>query len=718
MLHKNLVFSGVVLLILTAASCVRSVPEPEAAAGERTNEQIDDRLEKLAESITIYRDAYGVPHIFGPTDASVVFGGAFARAEDEFHYVEQAYIKMLGMAASVSGPDWLDWDIFMRKLEIEKHSKEEYLDAPARIQALCDAFADGMNYFLMTHPEIKPQLITHFEPWHALAGYRLFNVSGVGSATLEQIGEPGVLEPFTAYLSSTMWVIGPEKSASGNPMLFINPHIPLDAPYELSLHSDEGLNISGQMAYGIGILPISGHNGDIGWSITANEPDITDVYRERFIADGSGKYRYGEEILVASAWQETITVKNPVGMEQKQYTFEKTIHGPLFRNADNESMALKIAKLTEGGALEQFYNMSRARNLPAFKRAIASMNVPYNNYMYAGRDGHIFYVYGGAIPKRDPQFDWAQPVDGSDRTTDWGEYFSLNELPQLEDPIVGYLQNANSSPFVTTDDEHPDEEQFPAYMFRAERDTAIARRSRKLLGSDRKISFEDLSQFAFDTYLPTAERGIEKLNIEWNAFIAEFPDERAQFEEPMQVLNAWNRKASADSIASALYIALFHSDSDDPVYPTLNRLKQAMDFLESNYGSWRTEYGAFNRLQRLNPASQTTHNDKIYSLPSPGLPFYMGAVFTFNTTTPENSNISYGNHGHSYVGVVEFGNTIRAHSVMAFGQSRDPNSSHYFDQAQLYVEGKFKPAWFEPNDIRENAASVYHPGERGIEAQQ
>ncbi len=702
---KNIVLSAAVFLSLSAAAC--AAPAPDAGAPRQESAP----LVELAESVTIYRDDYGVPHIFGPTDASVVFGAAYARAEDEFDYMEQAVIKLLGRASEVSGEDWLAWDVFMRRLEIERHSRQEYLDAPAHIQALCEAFANGLNYFLETHPGVTPKLIARFEPWHALVGYRLFHVSGVGGATLEQIGEAGVLDPFTGYLASTMWAIGPEKTASGAPMLFINPHIPLDAPYEMSLHSDEGLNIAGQTAYGIGVLPISGHNGEAGWSITANEPDINDVYEERFVSEDSGEYRYGDRTLRAEQWRETISVKTDQGLEERTYDFERTIHGPVFEAPDDKRMALKIAKIAEGGALEQFYDMARAKNLADFKRAIAPMDVTYNNFVYAGRDGHIFYVYGGAIPKRDAQFDWTQPVDGGDPATDWQGFFALDELPQVENPASGYLQNSNSAPFATTDGaDNPDRDAFPAYMFRPEGDTPIARRSRALLGAAQNVTFDQWSDFAFDTYLPTAGYELNALNAEWSAFKAEHPGEAARLEEPLAQLNDWDRRAAADSVATSLYVLMFHLESEAGAYPTVARLAQAIDILEGLTGSWRTEYGALNRLQRLDPATGASYGHGAPSLPSPGLPFYMGAIFTFNTTTPDGSAQSYGNHGHSYIGVVEFGDTVKARSVMAFGQSRDPASPHYDDQSALYVNGQFKPAWFHRAEIEANAARVYRPG--------
>lgn len=694
------------------AACVGGCSMIPEVPSEPVDQSSQSRL-AFAEQVTIYRDKYGVPHVFGPTDASVVFGASYARAEDEFHYLESALIKLMGRAAEIGGEEWLEWDIFLRKLELIRHSKAEYNAAAPEVKALCDAFADGVNYFLETHPELEPMLIGKFEPWHALLGYRLFHVSGIDDHTLSQIDQAGILSPFTAYLASTMWAIGPEKSASGAPMLFVNPHIPLDAPYEFSMHSDEGLKISGQSAYGIGILPISGHNGKMGWSITANEPDINDVYLEAFSQDNSNQYRVGDTVLTVETWAEQITIETENGSEANIYEFSRSVHGPLFNTPQGERAALRVAKLSDGGVLSQFYNMSRAQNLAEFKTAIAPMNLTYNNIAYAGRDGHIFYVYGGAIPIRDEQFDWSNPVDGADISTDWNGYLALEALPQIEDPRSGYIQNSNSSPFTTTNSENPKREDFPSYIFQSEEDTLIALRSRQILEHEDQISFERLSQLAFDTYLPTAENEIELLLAEYHQLKLDAPDAAQQFAEPIENLETWNQRARTDSIATSLYVAFFHSNSEHPEYPMLDRLAQSIEILKAQYGDWRVPYGTFNRLQRRVPPSNPAFGDKGASLASAGTPFYMGAVLTFNTETPDGSNVSFGNHGHSYVGVFEFAkNNTKASSIMAFGQSRDPESAHFSDQSALYVDGKMKRAFFNRDDIQRGAVEAYHPGRR------
>ena len=663
-----------------------------------------ERLRHTAQQVEIYRDRYGVPHVYGPTDASVIFGATYARAEDEFHYMEQAYIKLLGRAAEVKGESWLAWDVLMRKLELKRFSQEEYQRAPVQIKQLCDAFADAMNYYLLKNPEVKPLLITQFEPWHALLGYRLFHVSGIDGATQYHIGQPGVLDVFTGYLASTMWAIAPKKTQSGHAMLFINPHIPLDAPYEWHLHSHQGLHVSGQTAYGIGILPISGHNGHMGWSVTANAPDINDVYIETFDPNNDAKYRYGEQWLDSMTWHENIIVKTPEGLQTQTHEFKKTQHGPVFENLQKQQVALKVAKVAHGGVLEQFYHMAQAHNLEQFKQAIAPMNLTYNNIAYAGQDGHIYYVYAGAIAKRSTEFDWRNPVDGSDPKTDWHGYYALSELPQVENPSSGYIQNSNSAPFFTTTKENPQDTQFPAHMFSyPEQDTAIAARSRNILQQENKISLDRLSTLAFDTYLPGAARFIQHMQSQWQAFAAKHPDKASTVQGPMQLLKAWDNKVTTDSVASTLYMGIYMKQPEDQPFALLLTLDSVVQELQQKYGDWRIAYGQLHRLQRNYPEASA-------SLAVPGLPFHTGAIFTFNGENKD--GITYGQHGHSFVSVIEFGPKVKARSVLAYGQSRQPESPHYFDQAQLYAQGTLKPAWFEFQDVKANSHPPYHPGEK------
>ncbi|HZG23612.1 MAG TPA: penicillin acylase family protein [Chitinophagaceae bacterium] len=683
--------------------CILTFFSSKAEAQQNNSENSAGRqIPVTRRNVTIYRDTYGVPHIFGRTDADAVFGATYARAEDEFGYMEDAYIKMTGQAAAVKGEAWLPWDELIKKLEVEAYSKAEYEAAPPDIKLLCDAFAAGLNYYLEKHPEVKPKIITHYQAWHALAGYRLFHLSALDNFTVDYLRLPE-LNSFVGYLASTMWAISPSKSATGNAMLFINPHIPLDAPYEFHLHSKQGLNISGQVAYGVGILPISGHNALTGWSITANKPDVSDLYVEQFSTADTMRYKYGGDLRRASGWQDIIKIKTAAGLVNKTYQFYKTEHGPVFTAKDGKKVSLKIAKINSGGILSQFYNMAKAGNVNEFKEAISSCNLVFNNILYAGNDGNILYVYGGAIPRRDTLYDWEKPVDGTMPATEWNGYHTLNELPQILNPRSGYLQNSNSSPFFSTDSENPNPRQYPSYMWKKEKDTPIAQRARQLLAEKDKFTFEEMEAAAFDTYISRAEADISPILREWERLNKESSQKGEFFKEAVTVLRHWDNRATVNSVATSLYIGMTMFPEAKGDYPLLMRLDKVMELLKKGYGSWKVPYGDLCRLQRRDLSRSEPFSDERESLPIAGVPSYVGDIFTFNVSTPKNSKKIYGVHGHSFVGVVEFGPRVRSSTVLAFGQSRKPASPHYFDQAVLYSKQELKPAWFMLKEIKKHS---------------
>src|SRR5713226_4689086 len=260
----------IVLVLLASLSAIAKEPRGDAKA------------EKLARSVTIYRDSYGVPHVYGPTDASCVFGYTYAQAEDNFWQIEDSYIRALGRASEVYGAKTLDDDRLVRALEIAKLAKAEYDRATPEIKPLLQAFADGLNYFLERNPRVKPRLIAHFEPWHVYAFNRyalyylfIFRQTGL---------RPDEINGAAQSQGSNMWAIMPAKSASGHAMLFINPHQPFFGPgqwYEGHVHSDQGWNMSGASFFG-SPYPSIGHNEYLGWSHTVNDPDIVDLFVEKF----------------------------------------------------------------------------------------------------------------------------------------------------------------------------------------------------------------------------------------------------------------------------------------------------------------------------------------------------------------------------------------------------------------------------------------------------
>ena len=676
-----------------------------------------DAAESLARSVTIYRDTHGVPHVFGRTDASTVFGFAYAQAEDNFWRVEENFILALGRASEVYGERGLDEDRLNRTLEIPRLAHEEYARLDKQMRALCDGFAAGFNYYLAHHPEVRPRLLTKIEPWYTLAFIR-YNYYQNGFARDRNLRglrmqTAAIENDLKDHTGSNGWVINPSKSATGNAMLFINPHLPFFGPgqvYEGHVHSDEGWNFTGYTRFGFP-LPYVGHNENGGWVSTDNAADLTDVYMETF--DDPARplaYKYGKEYRLATEYVGEIRVKTATGVETRKFTMRKTHHGPIVAARDGKLLAVRMAKFESDGWLREWYDMARSKSLAALKRAMTPLNMLFGNIMYADRQGNTWYLYNGAVPRRDPRFDWTKPVDGSDPATEWQGYHTIDELPQLTNPKSGWMQNCNTTPFLLTSEGNPDPKQFPKYMVQ-EGDNPRGAISREILASKPKFTFEEWTRLAFDTRVMSAEKVLPALLL----LLKEKTDSTPRLRDVHDVLAQWDRRSANDSVAMTIF-SLYHDrrlrdEKQDP----LVALAGVLDSLERDFGTWKVVWGELSRLQRVDERTggdlQELFQDSQPSLAVSGVNGNDGAVFTFYAAPMRGQKRRYGVAGGTYISVVEFAPKVRALSIHTFGASGDPKSKHFMDQAALYVRGEFKPAWLTLEDIRANLESSYRPGE-------
>lgn len=535
-------------MIATLAAAWLGTPSPaRAQAVVPTTAAEADTIE-----VTIHRDEWGVPHIYGPTDASVVFGGAFAQAEDNWPQVEDNFLRAMGRGAEVEGEGALLDDYLVRGLEIRRRSIEEYERAPAHMRRLYDAFAAGFNHYLATHRAGERRLLERVEPWHTLAliRFKYHHNEYLGYAGLDRAqsaramtrggaderpdgGAPGdtavsadaaATAPSSRAwpdgtaspngersLGSNQWAVAGSRTRSGYPMLLINPHVSffgLSTYTEVHLASDEGLSFSGLTRFGF-MLPYMGNGPRHGWAYTDNYGDHGDLYLEE-LTDGGASYRYGDGTRELTSWTDTIRVRGaadsnatdaghagagpPAQIVDRAFRFAKTHHGPILGlTEDGRPLAVRLAKLDEGGWFEQWYGMMRAGSLDEFRAAAGQLSVPYMNTMYADRDGNILYIYNHAIPRRSTDFDWSRPVDGTDPRTEWDGYHTLEELPQFLNPASGYLQNTNSTPFMATDGIEVGPGDFPPYMVGNETDNRRAQNSRRVL---RELDDLTLEEFA------------------------------------------------------------------------------------------------------------------------------------------------------------------------------------------------------------------------------
>jgi penicillin amidase len=687
-----------------------------ALAGAKA-QSANDPSARLARSVTIYRDIYGVPHVFGHTDASTVFGFAYAQAEDNFWRVEENFINALGRASELYGERSLDEDRLNHALEIPRLAREEYGRLDPRMRSLCDAFAGGFNYYIARNPDVHPRLLTKIEPWYALAfiRYNYYQNGFARDPNLRGIGfeTAAIQDDLKEQTGSNGWVIGPSKSANGHAMLFINPHLPFFGSgqvYEGHVHSDEGWNFTGYTRFGFP-FPYVGHNENGGWVSTDNAADLEDVYIETF--DDPARplaYKYGSGYRLATEHIEELRVKTPSGLETRKFSMRKTHHGPIVAAREGKLFSIRMAKFESDGWLREWYDMTRATSLAALKRAMTPLNMLFGNVMYGDRQGNQWYLYNGAVPKRDQRFDWTKPVDGSDPATEWQGYHTLDELPQLTNPKTGWMQNCNTTPFLLTSEGNPEPNRFPKYMVQ-EGDNPRGAISREILSSKSAFSFDEWRQVAFDTRVMSAGKLLPQLL----AALKQQLDKGSTYDLPLREvydeLTRWNQRGADDSVAMTIFSLWHDRVSRDEKQDMIAALREVIETLQRDFGTWKVSWGELNRLQRIDESKGEEFQDSRPSLAVSGVNGNDGAVFTVYAAPIRGQKRRYGVAGGTYISVVEFAPKVRALSVHTFGASGDPKSRHYMDQATLYARRDFKPAWFTLEEIRANLEAAYHPGE-------
>jgi acyl-homoserine-lactone acylase len=705
------------------------------------------RWEKEARAVTIIRDDWGIAHVYGKTDADVVFGAEYAQAEDDFNRIETNYINAMGRLAEAEGESRIYQDLRMKLFIDPAEMKKLYADSPAWLQALMNAFADGLNYYLYKHAEVKPRLIVRFEPWMALTftegsiGGDIERVNlgqleafyshtpavpkaGLTTAGRAQIAQSGLAphldegEP----TGSNGAAIAPSNTATHHALLLINPHTSFFFRSELQMVSEEGLDAYGAATWGQFFI-YQGFNDRAGWMHTSSGVDAIDEYLETVTRKGDRYvYKYGSEERPVMVSQITVPYKTASGMAERKFTAFRTHHGPIVREEGGKWVAIRLMH-EPVKALTQSFTRAKARDYTSYWKVMELQANSSNNTVFADADGDIAYFHGNFIPRRDTKFDWTHPVDGSNPETEWKGLLSVEETPHLLNPKSGWLFNSNNWPWSGAGPSSLKKEDYPAYLETGS-ETPRGLHAIRVLRNKRGFTLASLIAAAFDTYLPWFEKPMPALIKAWDNAPASDPL-KTKLVEQIAVLRNWDLRWAVNSVAMSL--AIFWGEevrhagrgsgsATDPlngVLPEqlLQALATASDRLTTDFGSWRTPWGDINRFQRLTGDISQPFSDSGPSIPV-GFPAgQWGSLAAFSARAWPGTKKRYGTSGNSFVAVVEFGPKVHSLAVTAGGESGHAGSRHFNDEAKRYATGDLRDVYFYRDQLTGHTERTYHPGE-------
>ena len=720
---------GILTLLLVCVACAPQETNVEVAAWEAQ-----------AQSVTIIRDDWGIPHIYGETDADAVFGMIYAQAEDDFNRIEVNFLNSQGRLAEAEGEDEI-WRDLRMKLFIDPADMQTQYDAsPQWLKDLMDAWASGLNYYLYTHPEVQPRVLTRFEPWMALTfseGSIGGDIERVNLGRLEAFyGQPSnaqaVLdrEPSSTTLAmvpsglnepdmneeptgSNGIAIAPANTSAGNALLLINPHTSFFFREELHMVSEQGLDAYGAVTWGQ-FFVYQGFNENAGWMHTSSGVDNIDEFLETVVErDGTLYYRYGDEERPVTARQVTVPYKTDTGMAEREFTVYRTHHGPIVREVDGAWVSVALME-EPMDALIQSYMRTKAQSYDEYIEVMRTHTNSSNNTVFADSEGNIAYLHSNFIPVRDTRFNYLQPVDGSDPATDWQGVHSIEETPNAVNPSVGWLQNTNNWPFSAAGPDSPRREEFPVYVQRSG-ENARGLHAMRVLEGKTDFTLQSLIDAAFDSYLTGFEELIPALVRAYDQADASNPL-KAELADQVSILRDWDLRWSVESIPTSL--AIFFGEETRRLDATerevsqqlLEALSAASARLEADFGSWRTPWGDINRFQRLTGDIVQPFDDAGPSTPVGFPSARWGSLASFGARAYPQTKKWYGTSGNSFVAVVEFGDEVRARAVTAGGLDSDPSSQHFNDQAELYATGDLREVYYYRADVEGHIEREYHPG--------
>jgi acyl-homoserine-lactone acylase len=694
------------------------------------------RWSREAANVTITRDDWGIPHVSGKTDTDAVFGLLYAQAEDDFNRVETNYFDALGRAAESEGEAAIYRDLRMRLINNPDSLKAVYSRSPTWLQSVMNAWADGLNYYLYRHPQVKPKVIARFEPWMPLAfsdgsigpdieSVNLTQLAAFYGGAPRSIGSAGVERD--ADRGSNGAAIAPSNTLSHHALLLINPHTSFFFRAEVQVTSGQGLNDYGAVTWGQ-FFVYQGFNDRAGWMHSSTGADNIDEYLETVTRRGDHfVYRYGAAERPVIEEKAVVRYRTPQGMAQKDFTILRTQHGPIVREMNGKWVSVSLMQKPMQALIQSFTRM-KARDLKSFRRTMELHTNSSNNTTFADADGDIAYFHSNFIPRRDTSFDWTHPVDGSDPRTDWKGVLSVDESPNVVNPPNGWVYNSNNWPWSAAGPYSPKRADFPAYVEISREESPRGRHALKVLPDKKDFTIASLISAAYDSWLPSFARMIPGLVKSYDNLPASDPL-KAHLAGPIAALRPWDYRWGTSSIPTSVAVFwgedLFARIAAEARAATMSAETYAIDRatdaerlqslaaattkLEQDFGRWQTPWGEINHFQRITDDIFPKFDDSAPSIPVPFTSSRWGSLASFAARAYPGTKKWYGTSGNSFVAVIEFGDSVRARAITAGGESGNPSSPHFNDEAERYSVGNLRDVYFYPSQLKKHTERVYHP---------
>jgi len=696
-----------------------------------------------AKNITIVRDNFGIPHVYGKTDADAAFGLLYAQCEDDFPRVEMNYIEKLGRLAEVNGEKDLYNDLLIRLVIDSSDAIKDYNNAPIWLKKLCNAYADGINYYLYKHPEVKPALLKRFQPWYPMlwtdGSIGAISTAGVGVGELQNFYS-GEIEPVARIenveekvTGSNGFAFAPTITKSHNAILYINPHVTFYFRPEVHVVSDEGLNAYGAVTWGQ-FFVYQGFNEHCGWMHTSSYADVSDAYIEKITSkNGHLFYQYNGEDKPVIHKKIVLNYREGDSIKTKIIDALFTGHGPIMAKRNGAYISVKSHNRDIKGLI-QSWERTKAKSFADYKKMMDLLANTSNNSVYADAEGNIAYWHGNFIPKRDPKYDWSKPVDGTTSATEWQGLTPVNKSIHIYNPPNGWLENCNSTPFTAAGKYSPKKKDFPAYMA-PDGQNFRAINAIRILPEEKSYTIDKVIEKGYDTYLAAFEVLVPALVKSFDQ-LSKKDSLYAQLIEPINLLKKWDYRCGENSVATTLAVnwgerilrAIYsvnipEGDEDDQVTKTqkfaatasaeelLQPFLSTIKYLENTFGKWNIAWGGINRFQRISGAIDNHFDDDSTSIPVGFASSTWGMIPSYSSRVFAGTKKRYGVNGNSFICAVEFGKKIKAKSLLAGGESGHPDSKHFFDQGYMYSKGVFKDVLFYKEDVLQHVERKYHPGE-------